>query len=204
VRDADGSTLPDAPVTFSATPAATVTVSATGLVEAIAPGTATITARAGQATGQVQIGVREGGVITPSGGAVAGFSGAVRLELPAGAVAAPTAVEFATAQNPVLDPTAVLNTTYTVTLSGAMNAPGTLRITFNAGNGPHGLPAGDLRIREYRAAWTGIAGGSSDGASSASAPISAGGTFSVGWVAPAEPCDGEGFASSTSGSAPGT
>lgn len=189
VRDAQGTPLPNATVTFTASPAAVVTVSAAGEVTGVTAGTATVTARAGNATGTLQLVVTEGGVVGAAGGTIAGFAGAIELIVPAGAVSTNTTIRLATATNPVLDPTAAAGSIYTVTVPGAtFTTPATLRIRFNPSAGPFGLPPADFRIRSYNGTeWTGVPGGASD-ANVASAPVLSGGTFSVGWAAPALPC----------------
>jgi hypothetical protein len=191
VKDGQGMTLPNEPVTFSSSNSTILTITNTGLITGVGPGTASVSAKAGSATGQLALVVAEGGVVTPAGGTITGFGGGVELTIPAGAVAAPTPIRLATAPNPLLDPTEVVGSVYSIGPSTvALSVPATLRVRFNPAGAPVGLPVADLRLRRYDGtSWIELPGGATDGASSrAEAALSAGGLVSVGWVVPAAPC----------------
>jgi hypothetical protein len=191
VKDAQGATLANEPVTFASSSVSVLTVTGGGLVTGVGPGTAVVTGKAGSATGQLSFAVNEGGLVTAAGGTVSGLGGAIELVVPPGALSAATAIRLLASTNPLLDPTVVVGSVYTVgaeTVSFAV--PATLRVRFNPGAGPVGLPVTKFRLRRFDgAAWVGLPNGSADaGASRAEASLSAGGIVSVGWAAPAAPC----------------
>lgn len=84
-RDAAGSAMVDSPVTWSSSTGSVATVSSTGVVSGVAPGTATITASSGGRSGTSTISVVQGGTVTGRvvhaetraaiGGATVTFSG---------------------------------------------------------------------------------------------------------------------------------
>lgn len=192
VRDAQGAVLPNEIVSFSSSNPSIATVTGAGLVTGVGPGAAVISGRSGPATGQLTIVVEEGGLVTPAGGTVTGFAGAIEIVVPAGAVSAGTAVRITTATNPLLDPTAVAGSIYSISPEAtAFAAAATVRVRFNAAGRPVGLPIADLRLRRYDGvAWVPLPGGAADvAASQATASLMAGGLVSVGWVPPATACD---------------
>lgn len=135
--------------------------------------------------------VAEGGMITPVGGTVTGFGGAIEVVVPPGAVTAATAIRLAVSTNPILDPTAVAGSIYSIgpddlTLSAAAE----IRLGFDPARRPAGMLVGALRIRRFDgAAWQPLGDGSIDAsANRATARLAAGGVVSVGWVPPAMPC----------------
>jgi hypothetical protein len=165
-------------------------VSDAGLVTAVAPGVATITGRSGETEGTVQFTVREGGRLGPEGGVLTAFGGAVRLEVPAGAVASPLLITVDRADQPSSDPSTVRASGYIVSPQGTMLAvPATLSIGYDPGEGPSGVPESDLRLQRFNAAGRQSIGGVVDAtAHVASAPVTAFGMFAVA-RAPAEiPC----------------
>jgi hypothetical protein len=99
-------------------------------------------------------------------------------------------VEFATAVNPVLDPSAAAGSIYAVTVGGSLAGPMTLRIRYSTNALPLGIPNDDVGIRSWSgAAWTGVAGRAHDaGTTTATGSITATGIYSVGWAAPEAPC----------------
>lgn len=190
VQDADGTPVADPSVTFSTAPAGIVSVTPDGRVLGLGPGAAVITGRAGRIAGTITISVQEGGVVGAAGGVVRAFGGTVELDVPAGATAAPVIVAISRTSNPLLDPTADPTSTYQISIgTPALNTPATLRLPFDATLGPYGWPAADYRIRRYAGGeWIAAASGASDGAGTASASITVGGIFSVGWAAVDAPC----------------
>ncbi|MGE0555358.1 MAG: Ig-like domain-containing protein [Gemmatimonadales bacterium] len=91
-RDAAGNPLSGRAVTWSTDQATVATVSTDGLVTAVGPGSATITATSEGRTGSAAISVTDGGLVTQAGGTVTAADGAVTVEIPAGAVSGPLAV----------------------------------------------------------------------------------------------------------------
>ncbi|MBL8987578.1 MAG: Ig-like domain-containing protein [Gemmatimonadetes bacterium] len=89
VRDAKGNDVVRA-VTWESTDPSTASVGSTGLVAAVKPGAATITASVDGVRGQAVIVVRDGGVATPAGTTIRAANDSVTLIVPPGAVAANT------------------------------------------------------------------------------------------------------------------
>jgi len=71
VKDAAGNVQSSQTATFTSSSAAIATVTAAGVVTAVKGGTATITATAGSASGQVTFIVFEGGLVTSTGATIA-------------------------------------------------------------------------------------------------------------------------------------
>lgn len=191
VKGPDGAPRPGALVTFSSSDPNVASVSGNGVVSALAAGNVTIRAQSGGATAQQPIRVDEGGLMSSAGGTIRGLSGAVELVVPAGAVTSPVAIRLATAGNPLLDPTAVPGSIYTVSPSTVQfQLPATVRIWFGTVGAPFGLPPEQLRVRDFsQGAWMALPNGSGDGvARVASGELRTGGLLSVGWVPPASPC----------------
>jgi hypothetical protein len=189
----DGKGRPESAVQpqFGSSNRSVATVTAAGLVTGVAPGSTIISASVGSARDQVTITVTGGGIATPAGGTIALADGAVELVVPSGAVPSPTAIQIATTPSPFLDPTGVGGSTYSIGPAGLTLAlPATIRVRFNPGGGPIGLPAADLRLRGLAGdAWTVMTNGTIDPATStASAQLSRDAVVSVGWVVPVAPC----------------
>src|SRR5690606_38455722 len=109
-RDDASEPLDGRDVTWSTEDDDVVTLSATGLVTALAPGTATITATSEGETGEAEITVVPG--VTPLGGVVEGGAGAVVLEFPADAVDEPTPITIEENEAPPAGPSLVPNTAW--------------------------------------------------------------------------------------------
>jgi uncharacterized protein YjdB len=91
---ASGETLPR-PFSWSSSDAAKATVSTSGTVIGVAPGTATVTATAGGKSASAAITVLDGGVVTSVGGTLTLQSGAVQIVVPPGALASTTSLSVA-------------------------------------------------------------------------------------------------------------
>jgi len=191
VKDADGNLLSGETVTLSSSNASIATVTAQGVVTGVSAGTATITGEARSVTGQVSILVEAGGLVTAAGATLAGPGGGMTLIVPAGAVSAATTVRLQVATNPVLDPTAVAGSIYSISPSNlTFSVPATVRVGYDPARRPAGMLEDALRARAFVAgAWTELVGGSaSPSTRTVEAPIDGGGTVSVGWVSPSTPC----------------
>jgi uncharacterized protein YjdB len=123
-KDASGAALPQKTVTWSSSSATVAGVSATGLVTALAAGTATITATSDGKTGSVTITVHEGGLVGPAGGTVSAFQGAVKMTILAGALSASTAFSVAIPTDAVTDPRIVPGAVYEIGPSGTQFGAG--------------------------------------------------------------------------------
>ncbi len=191
VKDARGELLPNESVTYTSASPSVATVTGDGVVTGVGVGKTSVSARAGSAVAQVAIIVAEGGVVGPAGGTVIGFGGAIRLTFPSGAVGPGTAIRLAAVANPLLDPTAVRGSLYSISPDGTQfAAPVSVVVQFDPSNGPVGASVSDLHVRRFDGAkWVASANGSVDvGLNRASADLTTTGTISVGWVAPDAPC----------------
>ncbi|MGE0551868.1 MAG: Ig-like domain-containing protein [Gemmatimonadales bacterium] len=191
VRDASGNLLSGETVSLSSGNSSVATVTAAGVVTGVGVGTATITGEVRSVTGQVSILVEAGGLVTAAGATLAGPGGGMTLIVPAGAVSATTAIRLQVASNPVLDPTGVAGSIYSIVPGNlAFAVPATVRVGYDPARRPAGMSESALRVRAFvGGAWSELAGGSASPATrTAEAPIDGGGTVSVGWVSPATPC----------------
>jgi hypothetical protein len=109
--DASGNTLTGRAVTWTTSASAVATVSSDGLVTAVGPGAATITATSESKTGSAAVTVADGGHVTPAGGTFTAADGAVKITVPAGAVGAPVAITVTAETAP---PTGLPDGTYGV------------------------------------------------------------------------------------------
>ncbi|MEI6738686.1 MAG: Ig-like domain-containing protein [Gemmatimonadaceae bacterium] len=83
---ATGTSVAGASMVWSSSDATVATVSSTGLVAAVAAGTATVSATSGTVSGTTVVRVNAGGVVSSAGGSVTAAAGNVALTIPAGAV----------------------------------------------------------------------------------------------------------------------
>jgi hypothetical protein len=90
LRDAQGGVLSGRTITWTTDQPGVATVSASGLVTAVVPGAATITATSEGRSGTAHVTVLAGAVVGPGGGTVFLADSAIRLTIPAGALASPT------------------------------------------------------------------------------------------------------------------
>ncbi len=90
--DASGNPLTGRPVSWSTSAQSVATVSSAGLVTAVGPGSATITATSEGKSGSAAITVDDGGLIPATGGTLEAAGGSVKLAVPAGAASAPVSV----------------------------------------------------------------------------------------------------------------
>ena len=191
LRDAGGNILPGRPVTWTSANPAKATVDAAGLVTGVAVGSTSIQAASEGKTATVTFAVAEGGLVSPAGGTVTGFSGSVALEVPAGAVAAPVAVRFSRPTSLPLDASAAAGSELLLAPgSVTFSAPATLTLAYDPATAPQGLAEDAFGIRGLQgAAWVPLATQVADPAAlSVSAEIGGAGTFGVGRLPASAPC----------------
>jgi hypothetical protein len=130
--------------------------------------------------------------VGPAGGTVTAAGGAVRLVIPAGALAASTGISIRAATQGPLDPHLVAGTVFDVTPAVAFGAPARITLRYDPSRGPSGIDASELRVSTLDAArtrWQAVPGGTNDtGALEASADIAATASFGVHWPGPSTPC----------------
>lgn len=146
-RDSKGSAIAGASIAWTSSSDAVVTVSASGLVTAVAPGTATISASSGGRSATATLTVKAGGVVSASGGVVSAEGGAVKLDFPAGAVPAATSITIAPRADSTGNEHALAGTAYEFGPDGIQfPQPVKLELKFDAKSLPASTPASALRI----------------------------------------------------------
>ena len=190
LRDASGAELTDREIAFSSSNTAVADVSATGLVTAVAPGQATITATSETKTGTVAVRVVEGELIGPAGGTVTAPGGAVRLVVPAGALASETVITFTVGGALPNDPSQVTGTRVVIGPSTtAFAVPAQLTLPYNPAGGPSCVEETTFRVHRLQGANLASLGGSVNAAANTvTADITQLGTFAVARAPAEEPC----------------
>ncbi len=192
----DGAAVSAAGATFATSNAGVATVSTAGVVTAHTAGSVTITVAltvgSSSAEARRALTVGEGGVLLPEGNTIQNAAGTLVLIAPPGAVAAPTPVALGTTTSPWVDPTLARGAVYSVgTAELTFLAPVTIRARYVAANVPIGLPQDALGLRRAgTASWTDFASTVDSSGGTVTAPITQGGTYSVGRLVPAVPCAG--------------
>lgn len=101
LRGASNQILTGRPIAWSTDAQAVATVSSTGVVTAVGPGTATITATTEGRSGTAAITVIDGAQVGPAGGTLTLAGGKVRVVVPAGAVTAPVLITAVPRSSPL-------------------------------------------------------------------------------------------------------
>lgn len=131
-KDASGNALAGRTVTWTSSASTVASVNA-GLVTAVAPGSATITATSEGKSADAVITVQDGGLASVAGGTITAASGNVSVTLPAQALAAPVALTVAPLANPPGAAGLVGGTAYDFGPNGTQFAqPVTLKIKYDA------------------------------------------------------------------------
>ena len=185
-RDAAGNTLSGRTVTWDATPPAVATVSGSGLVSAVAAGTATVTATSEGVSASATITVREGGVVGATGGTVATTNGLATVTVPAGAAASSVPISITPVTNPPADPKLIAGTAYDFGPDGTtFSQPVTLALKYDAAAAVGRTPT-QFRVHKLvNNVWTLLPGGTVDvGTRTVRAPTSSFSTYAVLEIAP--------------------
>jgi hypothetical protein len=189
-RNTEGEELLDKEITWATSGQTVASVSATGLVTALAPGTVSIRATSEEESGEFRLEVLEGGRVLPEGGAISAFGGSVLLEVPAGALAAPASITVRQEPLSSNDPSLVLRTGYALGPSGTTFAtPAALTVRYAGGIGPSGVPETAYRVHLTTGGTYHSLGGTVDAeAATVTAPITEIGTFTVARAPSETPC----------------
>lgn len=153
-----------------------------GLVTAVAPGAATITATVEGKSASAQVTIAEGGVVSTSGGVITARSGAVQLTSPAGAVSQAISVFVKPATSQPSDPGLVAGTTVELAPSTTtFSQPVVLALRYDAASLGSEIRAESLRIFVLSGGtWQAVPGGAADAITRVvSAPISRLGSYAV-------------------------
>lgn len=142
----------NAAVTWASSNSAVATVSPTGVVTAIAFGTATVTATADGKSTSVAVTVQPTGtVVGASGGTVTSADGAAVLDIPAGALDAPTDITITPVADAAFggDPLFLGGSGYEIKPAGTvLKLAVQLRLRYDPAHLPSGVLQEQLRIRE--------------------------------------------------------
>jgi uncharacterized protein YjdB len=140
---------------WSTTDGTKVTVSSSGLVSGVAPGTATVTAAVDGKSASATITVLDGGVVSSSGTTVNAQSGAVQIIVPADAVTSQTNLTVVPSTS-AADPRVVKGTAFEFGPTGIeFKTPVVLRIKYVLGDLPTGTeePALKIHLSKGSGAW---------------------------------------------------
>ncbi len=188
-RDRSRNPLADEPVAWATSNAAVATVTSDGLVQAVSPGEVTIIASAGAFQAFSNLMVNEGGLIGAAGGTISALGGALVLQVPENAVAAPVAITVAAFDAPPLDPTAA-GGDVALRFEGTLAQPALLTIGYDPATGPAGVARSGMGVRRLVAGtWQPVAGSGGDPAADlVSAPVTLAGVYGAGRLPPVVPC----------------
>ncbi len=163
-RDAGGSTISGQTISWNVTPASVATISATGVVTAVATGSATVTATTGGQQGTAMITVSDGGVVDASGATVSSAGGLATLVIPSQALGASTRISIAPMAAPPAAPQLVPGTAFDFGPTGTQFAqPVTVDLHYNPAQVPAGVDPSQLRLYlRNGSSWSVVAGSSVD------------------------------------------
>lgn len=174
-RDAQGTPLTGRTIVWASNAPAVASVSTAGLVTALTPGTATISATSEGKSGTAEITVATGAVVGPQGGTFTFDDGALTVTVPAGAVGTPIVLSVTTVAAPSAPPPEgwqIAGPVYQLRPAGAVfSQPVTVTIRYDAGDLPPFVMSGDLAmLQRGSGAWQGlsdfavdVAGGAASG-----------------------------------------
>jgi hypothetical protein len=152
--DASGNPLNGRQVAWSTDAANVATVSTAGVVTAVGPGSATITATSEGKTGSATITVADGGLVPTTGGTVEAAGRAVKIVVPAGAMTGPVSITVTPTTVPaagILDGVyGVLGTAYTFGPAGTtFSAPVTVTVKYDPAKTPVWALPTDLALYHF-------------------------------------------------------
>ena len=168
-KDGAGNDLSGRTVTWATSANSVASVSTSGLVTAVGPGSATITATSEGQTGTAVITVADGGQVTAGGGTVVAGGGAVQIIVPPGAVSGSVVVTVTPNPSPPALPNlaatpatlfAVGGTSYTFGPEKAtFTAPVTVKIKYDPAKLPTWVTPGDMVLIHHNGtAWERLPG----------------------------------------------
>ena len=129
-RDANGSIIANAPITWTSLAGAVATVASDGRVTGVSPGNTTVTARSGDATATTSVTVNEGGYVGATGGTITALGGTLVIEVPAGSVTIPTAFTVRTAVNVPANTRLIAGTAVVIEPQTGFPVPPRLRLMY--------------------------------------------------------------------------
>lgn len=161
MRDSAGIFLNERSVEWRSDAPTVASVSAAGLVTAVAPGSASIIATSEGRSGTASITVGEGGFLAPSGAAFSASNGRVGVTAPPGASLLGIAVTVESLDSPPGHPDLLSGNAWSLgTASAIFTQPVTVRLTWLPGQLPPGTIAELIRVHRYAGgAWVPLANG---------------------------------------------
>jgi uncharacterized protein YjdB len=181
-RDAAGAPLVGRAMAWRSSDTLVARVTAAGLVSAMAPGRATITAASDAVESGTPLDVRVGGALGVDGGIIAVFGGAVTMFVPAGALAQPSVLTAAVPSPLPEDARLVGGTAVDLAPAGlAFAKPVTLSLAYDPAKLPTGVTEASLQVYALQGStWTPIAASAVDGAArTVRANVTSTGVFAV-------------------------
>ena len=154
IKDVDGNPL-SRPISWGTSDPSTATISADGLVTALTTGAVAITATVGNVTSSLQLAVKEGAIIGPSGGTITALAGEATLIVPAGALPADVMITMEFGRNLPLTARLVTGSAVDIEPSGQpFAASAQLRLRYTSTHIPGGAAEPLLRMqREVGTVW---------------------------------------------------
>ena len=147
-KDAQGNSLTDRIITWSTSDPSKVTVAA-GVVAGVALGTATITATIEGHSASVDVTVKDGAVVSPSGASFSAQSSAVTVAVPAGALTQTRNITVSPAPTTPPNDRLMPSTAFDFGPNGITFAqPVSITIKYNPSNLTAGSPEGGLQLYE--------------------------------------------------------
>lgn len=159
LKDSQGALITGRSVTWSSADEAVATISASGAVTALAPGSVKLTATVDGKSAQATVTVVDGGWVTAAGGTVRAAGGHVAMTVGAGAVATGMAITVTPLAMPPANPHLVPGTAHDLGPSGTTFAqPVAVSLSYEAANVGSAAPA-NFRLHRYASdAWMPVAG----------------------------------------------
>jgi uncharacterized protein YjdB len=142
---------------WSSSDAAKATVSSSGMVSGVAPGTATITAEVDGKSATTTITVLDGGVVSSTGTTLSLMSGGVQIIVPDSAVLTPINISVVPSTAFATDPRVVKGTPFDFGPAGTTFAkPITIKIKYDRANLPQGTEEAALQIHLSVPGWQSV------------------------------------------------
>lgn len=158
-RDSAGNPLAHRAITWSSDAPAIATVSSSGLVTALTPGTAQLSAASEGLTQRATITVVAGGYVTAGGGSARSADGAARVVFPAGALTTAQSIVITPVTVPTPSPFLAPGTAYEFGPSQTFAAPVAMTIGYVKELLPPGMSATSLRLHRLTAgSWVVVPG----------------------------------------------
>jgi hypothetical protein len=162
LKDQGGATLTGRPVTYTSSAAQAVTVNSSGLVTAVAVGTATITATSEGKNGTIALTVAPGVLVGTAGGTVTAADSSVVVTIPPNALGTDTPISITPVSGTLAAPAAadLAGTAYQIGPSGlTFSQPVTIKLKYALSTLPLWAMSGDLTVMvNSGTGWTPLGG----------------------------------------------